>query len=359
MNTTNQQSSTKRLEYIDALRGFIMLIIVYWHINYFSFDIFKSLNQINSFENIFLPFGMPLFFFISGLFAYKENQICNKRYIINVIFGKFKQLVIPTLLISGLYVYVFNMSFIGYLLSPMKYGFWFTISLFEYFVIYILISKILEKIKSRQSYDITLLILGLITFLSTIFSNKTLNLIGFNHSIPNALGFNNFQYFIYFILGIIAKRRFQIFESYLNNSKFIGLTIVLFFILSFIWIKEGAIFGVAINLLIIILLGISGSIVTFSFFYKYQDSFTKETKIGKVLQYIGKRTLDIYLLHYFFLPRNLKMVGEWFTENINPTLEFFVSLTLAAMVIALCLVVSNVIRISPFLANWLFGVKSK
>ena len=51
------------------------------------------------------------------------------------------------------------------------------------------------------------------------------------------------------------------------------------------------------------------------------------------------------------------MVGEWFTENISPTLEFFVSLTLAAMVIALCLVVSNIIRISPLLANWLFGVK--
>ena len=125
----------------------------------------------------------------------------------------------------------------------------------------------------------------------------------------------------------------------------------------FVWLKEGAIYGIPINQFIVLFLGFSGSIVTFSFFYKYQDSFTKETKVGRVLQYIGKRTLDIYLLHYFFLPRNLQMVGEWFTENINPTLEFFVSLTLAAMVIALCLVVSNIIRISPLLANWLFGVK--
>ena len=40
------------------------------------------------------------------------------------------------------------MSLDGYLISPMKYGFWFTISLFEYFVLYILISKLFEKGRS-------------------------------------------------------------------------------------------------------------------------------------------------------------------------------------------------------------------
>ena len=350
---------TQRLEYIDALRGFIMLIIVYWHINYFSFDVLKVINEINSFENIFLPFGMPLFFFISGLFAYKEKQTWKWQNCIKYIGSKFKQLLIPTIIFLVLYVYVFNLSLKESLINPMKYGYWFTISLFEYFVLYVLIAKLLNKIKHSWKYDISLLIIGLFIFIATISPQKTLSHIGISDMLPNAFGFGQMQYFIYFVIGIIAKRRFDIFESYLNSSKLIGLTIILFIIIAFVWLKEGAIYGIPINLFIVLFLGFSGSIVTFSFFYKYQDSFTKETKVGRVLQYIGKRTLDIYLLHYFFLPHNLQMIGEWFTENINPTLEFFVSLTLAAMVIALCLVVSNIIRISPFLANWLFGVKSK
>ena len=258
-----------------------------------------------------------------------------------------------------LFLYLFNKSINNCLYDSAKNGYWFTIILFACFLLYIITSKLFNRFKDKVSYDILLIITALIVFITTISSKKTSAITGIDINTLNALCYNNLHYYIYFILGVIVKRRFETFEKYLKNPILIGLTIILFFIISLINIKSGLIFGNGIKLLIIIFLGISGSIVTFSFFYKYQDSFTKETKVGRVLQYIGKRTLDIYLLHYFFLPRNLKMVGEWFTENINPTLEFFVSLTLAAMVIALCLVVSNVIRISPFLANWLFGVKSK
>lgn len=348
-----------RLEYIDALRGFIMLIIVYWHINYFSFDILKVINKINSFENIFLLFGMPLFFFISGVFAYKEKQIWDWQNSIKYIGSKFKQLIIPTLFILGLFIYVFNLSLKGCFYSPMKYGYWFTISLFEYFVLYVLIAKLLNKIKHSWKYDISLLIIGLFIFIATISPQKVLSLIGISDTLPNALGYSNFQYFIYFVLGAIVKRRYDLFKRFIDNSILMGLTIALFFIIALMYIKTGPIYGPAINESLTILLGITGCFVSFSFFYKYQDCFTKEKRVGRILQYIGRRTLDIYLLHYFFLPRNLKMVGEWFTVNINPTIEFFVSIALAAMVIALCLITSSIIRISPLLANWLFGVKNK
>ena len=130
---TNQP--TQRLEYVDALRGFIMLIIVYWHINYFSFDILKVINEVNSFENIFLPFGMPLFFFVSGLFAYRENQDWDRNYIRNFIGAKFKQLIIPTLILLGLYLYVFNIPVNSCLYSSAKSGYWFTFLLFAYFLL--------------------------------------------------------------------------------------------------------------------------------------------------------------------------------------------------------------------------------
>ena len=40
-----------------------------------------------------------------------------------------------------------------------------------------------------------------------------------------------------------------------------------------------------------------------------------------------------------------------------PVIEFFTSSVIAILVIAVCLFVSNVIRLSPWLAKWLFGAK--
>jgi hypothetical protein len=40
-------------------------------------------------------------------------------------------------------------------------------------------------------------------------------------------------------------------------------------------------------------------------------------------------------------------------------LEFFVALMLALIVVGLCLVVSRIIRLSPFLAKYLFGVTAE
>ena len=77
-----------------------------------------------------------------------------------------------------------------------------------------------------------------------------------------------------------------------------------------------------------------------------------------MLQYIGTRTLDIYLLHYIFLPR-IPAVGEWLNTN-KP--DFVTGTTLcvalALVVIAFCLITSSLLRISPLFQEHLFGVKA-
>ena len=79
--------------------------------------------------------------------------------------------------------------------------------------------------------------------------------------------------------------------------------------------------------------------------------------MGRWLQYVGQRTLDVYLLHFFFLPGNLEWLGRYVMGNGNPTVELFVSLVVAMMAIALCLLMGNIIRLSPLLAHWILGVK--
>ena len=339
---TDKILGSKRLEYVDAMRGFTMLLVVYSHVLYMGFRI-QNFSIVNSFNEFFCQFRMPLFFFVSGFVLYKANQIWDLKNSLLFIAKKFKVQIISTLLFIGLFCYIFNLSFAKALMLPDKKGFWFTITLFEFFVLYVIFNKIIEKVKGSWIYDVLLFVIGFGLYAIAPKGNKEI--------VVNLLGLVYLKYFIYFIVGIIAKRNWESLKSLFNNSIFTGINILVFFILGIVALKKH-VFNSAD-----VIIAITGIFTVFAFFYKYQDSFSSKTKVGRVLQYIGKRTLDIYLLHYFFLPRNLDSIGNWFKANINPSLEFFVSLALAAMVIALCLVVSNIIRISPFLANWLFGVK--
>jgi hypothetical protein len=49
--------------------------------------------------------------------------------------------------------------------------------------------------------------------------------------------------------------------------------------------------------------------------------------------------------------------GEQLRAMECKPVEFVVVLTLALLVVAACLAVSYVLRLSPFLGHWLFGVK--
>ena len=110
------------------------------------------------------------------------------------------------------------------------------------------------------------------------------------------------------------------------------------------------------DLIVSLSLSLSGLIIVFSFFRKKQNLFTQDKVLGKSLQYIGRRTLDIYLIHYFLIPNNLDIVTV-FVDHPMPIIEATASLLVTLLIIAVSLLISNIIRLSPFLAHWMFGAK--
>lgn len=92
-------------------------------------------------------------------------------------------------------------------------------------------------------------------------------------------------------------------------------------------------------------------------FRHYQEHFSKQKRVGQVLQYIGTRTLDVYLLHFIFLP-SLPQVGRWLNVNHpNFVVEIVLAVGMGLVVIAFCLLVSNILRVSPLFKEYLFGKK--
>ena len=87
-----------RIGYIDALRGFVMLLVVFRHVEVFSFgeDVFFT----SPFINYFM---MPLFFFISGLMAWDNDKTWNASTFNKECKKKCRTLLLPTIFFGLIY----------------------------------------------------------------------------------------------------------------------------------------------------------------------------------------------------------------------------------------------------------------
>ena len=101
-------------------------------------------------------------------------------------------------------------------------------------------------------------------------------------------------------------------------------------------------------------LSILGIFSIFYFFMKNSD-YMDNSRVGKVLQFIGRRTLDIYLLHFFFVNESMTWTK---TLGINSsTIIFIISILTSFVIIGICLLISKFLRTNPLLGKILFGAK--
>lgn len=346
---------TKRIEYIDALRGFTMILVVMRHVYVFGYKQFYF--SINSYNEFFALFRMPLFFFISGFILYGTSQKWQTiKDGVSFIKKKSKIQLIPTAVFAAAFIYLSGSGFRAFLYDTAKLGYWFTIALFCFFCLYFLHHVIAEKLLHLGDKAQSVLLLGFALLCYVFCRHSAYDVLG--AKMYGITSIANIQYYIFFIFGFFVKKYFSDVERLLDGKYSSALLICLFLLIALPYKKFTA--GMEdsyVTDFLRLIVGCLGILVLFSFFRKYEASFTKDKKLGNALQYVGRRTLDIYLLHYFFIPRNLIFVGKFFNDFENPVVEFSLTLVLAMIVVAVCLVVSNVIRISPFLAHNLFGAK--
>ena len=354
-------AQTKRIQWIDALRGFTMILVVYSHVHAFGFEGTNSIAN-----NFFFHFRMPLFFFISGYIAYRANELWDFHHFKTQMLKKMRIQIIPTLFFGLLFatlVFPFRYSMTMseslnlFLNDPAKLGYWFTIALLMMFIIYYTVSFLLSRCK-LSTRQIVLVAIALLMYMATLACKSI-----FQYKISHWLCFINvFQYFQFFVFGnIFACYQKQLFR-FLQNPYVIGI-IILSFIGLYIanrFLKDSTLINTSLgktsSKLILQIIRYCGILSIVCAFRHYEGLFSTETKIGRGLQYIGKRTLDVYLLHYFLLPE-LPTLGRFFSGTFNIVLEVSCTIFVALLVILFCLIISNFLRTSSFLAYYLFGAK--
>ena len=360
MSTIVKQTATKRIEYIDALRGFTMILVVLLHIEMYSFELSKSFVM----YNLFSIFRMPLFFFVSGFISYKANIAWTKQTWWTMSKKKLMIQLLPTLFFGLIYAYThYHVGFTTFIGHLWKYGYWFTFVLFEMFIILYTLNLLLYNSDSKtfqKRQIVSLIILSIIFFGVALILGK----------FPNKL--NDIfilvyvcRFFPYFAFGIICSMNKERFHKVLQN-KWFYIAIIILFCIGFCLCqyrspKLGGNVILTLSYSIINkLVSLMGLLIVYNCFRVYQNSFVSTKKVGKALQYIGKRTLDIYLIHWFLLPY-LPQIGELLSASSkiynNVVLELVIGGGFSLIVIAVCLVVSNILRTSPILAKYLFGAK--
>ena len=329
----------KRIGYIDAMRGFTMILVIFAHVCHFCLC-----DDRMGYNAVFILFRLPCFFFISGWLFEPIAQ----RPFMPVARHKMTVQLLPTFIFL---LFLAPPPFFFHQLGAMKGGYWFTFVLFEFFILYMLIVRLGKKWSLLRALIITI---GSFCC-SRYYHSLQISATGIQSWGVNLLGFLSvtlWRLFLFFYIGTCVRRHFDSFIRWTNKPVVFLLITVVFFIVA----STPHFANMWLEMLRFYVGGITGMFMVFTVF-RLSASWLMKLHLSQPLQYVGTRTLDIYLLHFFFLPRFLVTYTGQLKAFDSQFLEFIVVMGISLVILALCLLVSYVIRLSPFLGHYLFGVK--
>lgn len=333
-----------------------MILVVAYHVAQFGFGQSEKLSSSLPF---LVLFRMPLFFFVSGFLAYKSRFVWTLSSFFSLTWKKVKIQVLPALIFLCLFLifrknYDFFDGLWASIKSPTKNGYWFTWVLLQMFIIYYIAAALSQKLKSHLPV-ITLWVLSFGVYASLYMPVEFGKYWKEPFFMYTSL-YETMKFFHFFLIGNIVHRYWDKAQELFDSAEFFP-TLVAFALFScadfFRWhILTGELTNISRTLAMYSLM-----MMVIIFFRHYQESFTKDKLIGRGLQYIGVRTLDIYLLHFILMPK-IPEIGRYLDAHTpNFVLDITAAISVALVVIFFCCLTSNILRISPIFSKLLFGRK--
>lgn len=351
----------KRIEWLDAMRGITMILVVAYHVAQHGF-----VEQEKS--SAALPFlvlvRMPLFFFVSGFLAYKARfqwtleatgRLLGRKAWVQVVPALIFILIMATFKMRG--GFADNMAQL--MASSTKRGYWFTWVLLQMFAVYYACSllvhhalRLVPRLRRWEPVAWAGLWLLAVAAYETLYLPKvfTYHKAPFFHYTSAVL---TIRYMHFFLLGNLTHRYWQQAQRLMDSAWFFPLAVVTAAVCSadifrlhflrFAWTNLPRTLAMYALLWTVVMA------------CRHYGNFLSTSRTGRTLQYVGSHTLDIYLLHFLLLP-SLPFVGAWLNANHpNFFLDILLSVGLALPVVATCLLVSAILHTSPALGKLLFG----
>lgn len=346
----------KRLDYLDSLRGVAMLCVIYYHICIYLLGDSTAIND------SLVRWRMPLFFFISGFFAFAPifDVPLVKRRLKNRLF----QQLYPTIVVWVLFIVCswllstapFKEHMLYGIYDPAKVGYWFTFSLVQVFVLYVLFAYTLSSLNvavKQQTviYFIVIAAFGLLSLLT--FDDAAMS--GAMRKVWNVLSLGKtIKLVAFFFGGAIVRMHWQSIYRLMRNYWFVGGSLAMFVVTSYLTPA-----GEADSASLYFISRISGLMFIVSLFICLEKYVDHTTLLGRYLQRIGRNTLPIYLFHFFILllvPCFIDDISAILNQlSVNPVIEL-VSFTVISVVFAeITLAVDSLLKLRPFAHKVIFA----
>ena len=344
--------SGSRMSYIDFMRGFSMLLVVFAHV-LLKMDAGGDRTVVGAMA---LAFRMPLFFFTSGMFAFRPAM----QWTLPKIKSTMAVKICAQIGGAAIFYILYQLScgkYISNFITKGPQAYWFTIVLFQMFTAYLVLTLVGRRLRLSLLAEITLLAGGLTYYILT----QTITI-----TIPRAgiwLEWEKTLYYLpYFVSGLLARRYYEGCHQIVEKQWFRIIVIVLFIGLFTLrynnqlyhYIKNYPHF----TWILYQIMRLSGLCMVYMIFYTSRSFFDRPLFLNRIMLLTGRRTLQVYYLHYFFVPA-LPWAAGLAKASFNTVPILVVAGLTAVIVTALSLGIGAILCKSRILAYFLFGIKKK
>ena len=335
----------KRDETLDALKGLAILFVVMGHVMAGCFS--RGGADSSFLFKLIYSFHMPLFLFVSGVLCGGGR----KRSVKDLVGSKLRTLLVPWLVANVMIRFFYAGSSWMHWPNPFANGptgYWYLQVLFIFAVLFGVMTVLTDRIKCLRWRAAVEVVMVLACLLLIVRYERWYYRVQYVFS-PI---FANFEYWqvrrrmLWFALGFFVAR-YDLWRYIVNRwvSAFSILAFVPVVCLGAGFLLEacGSLAGIMASLNV------------------FRDETFRKCKLFSVLKFFGLYTMQIYILHYLFLP-SFNGFGDWITvmNGLNgrvSTLVFQIAYSgiVSAVIVVCCLALAKMIATSSIANRVLFG----
>lgn len=346
MNTGSTISGGGRILWMDAMRGFSIILVVLGHV----LQRMGLGDENTALSSLLITFRMPLFFFVSGFFSFRSREWWTRSRLADILRRKFTAQILGAIIFFCMYAYL-TQPRINF--SDGLAWYWFTVALFQMYLLYVVVTLACRRLRPGVSMVVLAVLACVLLAGKFVLPVNTLTKVCEWHKVS--------YYMQFFVLGLAAAQYRKRFFALMASNAFATVVIISLVASIFVWRAiVGGIPRYYDSIWYILVKGEAmrylGLAVVVMMFCGMADYWNRDTRLTRFMNYTGRRTLDIYYIHYFFLPKLLFMKRILLPDN-RFVLQLLVAGIITAMVVMMSLMVSAILRRSPLLRTFLFGLR--
>lgn len=323
-----------RIDYIDRMKGFTIFLVVMGHVLGFSF------RQPDDVAGRWISsFHIPLFMFLSGLVA--SSGIVAPYWSFGKLAKKLRGLLLPLFVFGLCYTFTFSKDIlsgmVGFAESPAKNGYWYLMTLAMFYL-----SLCLYRLNVKDKWYVNVAMsFGIWGGYFVLWKN-------FAQTTDYFCILNCGNFYPFFMLGVFATK-YGLLERLKNANWLFSVCIVAYALLFCVEMPVHCLLSLNKHIFLPFCMV---AVVAYLFMARHG----KTSRIEQILEAVGKRTLDVYVLHYFFVSKIcLDGLGHELEATHNSLLLFVFVFLLSLVVTILSVGIGEILHKGRLLAKIVYG----